>query len=203
MQLFNRNKRRRIALVAFALLAGCSYDDTPMALKVIDGETDRLIYARILIDASTAPTDTTLTRGQLDAIESAYDQSQHAYSEILRCHDDGVCRMSSMQAVCTDVAALLAARRALAPRSDLIAISEMLSENKGPMTAERLRLLTAAAERDGGLSELEESVLTLAAAAAAAHSVWSLTPAGEKERLARRRTHAVDEFKQRCDAAAL
>ncbi len=199
-----RQGLRAALLLGSALVAACSYDDTPMAMKIIDGETDRKLYARTLLEAAQAlPGSTTPpTASQLEAIEFAYAQSQQAYAEVLRCQDEGVCRMSSMREVCSDVAALLEARRALAPWSDLISIAEMLSSNRGPMNADRLRLLQAEARRDGKVSDLEESVLTLATAAAAAHAVWSLTPEGEKERLARRRTHAIDEFKQRCDAEA-
>jgi hypothetical protein len=196
--------QRLTAATLLLLLGACSYDDTPMMMKIIDGETGRKLYARTLLQAAeTLPGNPTPPSAeQIEAIESAYADSQHAYAEVLRCHDEGVCRMGSMRDVCTDVAALLEARRALAPYSDLISLAEMLSSNRGPMNADRLRLLQAEARRDGKVSELEESVLTLATAAAAAHAVWSLTPEGEKERLARRRTHAIDEFKQRCDADA-
>ncbi len=194
-------KRTLATLLSIAILTSCSYDDTPMALKVIDGETDRLLYARTLLDAAATPMESAQSPQQLDAIEFAYSQSQQAYGEVLRCHDEGVCRMTSMRHVCTEVDALIDARRALAPHSDLLSVSLMLSENTGPMNADRLRLLSAEAARDGRISELESNVLTLATAATAAHTVWSLTPAGEKERLERRRTHAIDEFNQRCDAA--
>jgi hypothetical protein len=191
-----------LVAVCLLVLAGCRYDDTPMALKVIDGETDRLLYARTLLQAAQASAQAAPSASERDAIEFAYAQSQHAYAEVLRCHDDGVCRMGSMRSVCDDVTALLAARRTLAPHSDLLAISEMLSADRGPITADRLRLLKAEALRDGRLSELEDAVLTLATASHLAHRAWSLTPQGEKERLERRRTHAIDEFKQRCEADA-
>lgn len=189
-------------LIAATLLAGCGYDDTPNSLKRIDGEYSRQIYAQTLLDAAKASVNAPLQESQVEDIESAYAESQAAYAEILHCQDEGVCRMSSMDSVCADVAALIAARRALAPYSELLSISEMLSENRGPMNADRLRILVAEAERNGGISEFDRQILTLAAAAAAAHGVWSLTPVGEKERLERRKTHAVDEFQQRCIAAA-
>ncbi|MGE4072328.1 MAG: hypothetical protein AB7E72_14250 [Lysobacterales bacterium] len=176
-----------------------------MALKIINGETDRLLYARtILRAAADAPNrKSALEEEQIESIEFAWSQSQHAYGEILRCQDDGVCRMRSMVSVCEDVTALLAARRTLAAEVDLLSVSEMLSADKGPLNADRLRLLKAEAARDGKISPLEEDVLTLATAVSVAHGIWSLTPEGEKERLRRRKTHAVDEFKQRCDAHAL
>ena len=176
-----------------------------MALKIIDGETDRLLYAQTILRAAAdlRSNETPLREDQIDAIEFAWSQSQHAYAEILRCQDDGSCRLGSMRSVCADVDSLLAARRALAAKVDLLAVSELLSVDKGPLNADRLRLLKAEAARDGRISPLEENVLTLATAAAVAHGIWSLTPEGEKERLRRRETHAADEFKQRCDADAI
>lgn len=183
-------------------LAGCAYDDTPMAMKVIDGETGRLLYARMLAEASPASASG-FSESEREMLEFAYAKSQEAYGEVLRCLDDGPCRLSSLHAVCDEAADLLAVRRRLAPHLEMLAIAESLSSDRGPLNADRLRLLRAKAMQDGRLSELEEQVLTLATAASLAHGVWALTPEGEKERLRRRSTHAIDEFAQRCEADRL
>lgn len=186
-------------------LSACGYDDTPMALKVIDGESSRLLYARILADAAArfGAGQQVATPADIESIESAYQESHRAYATILECADAGTCRWSSMASVCADVDALLQARETLAPVSGLLAISVTLSANQGPMSAERLRLLESEARKDGSINPFEEQVLTLARAATAASAVYGLTPAGAKEKARYRQTHAIDEFARKCAAERL
>ncbi|MCU0753585.1 MAG: hypothetical protein MUE46_00480 [Xanthomonadales bacterium] len=182
------------------LLGGC-YDDTPNRMKVIDGETDRVIYARMILDAAAmARSGRAPDRATLEQAEYGYQQSQAAYIEILNCEDEGTCRRASLRYLCTEVAALLEARSVLAPHSELYGIAEQLSASRGPMTADRLQALKRRIEADGKVSALEADILTLATAAAAAHTVYALTPVGAREAERRRQTHAIDEFQLRCEA---
>lgn len=187
-------------LLGLLLLAGC-YDDTPNRMKVIDGETSRLIYARMVLDAAAAAQDGRAPdRALLAQAEDGYQQSQVAYIEILNCEDEGVCRRASLRYLCADVAALLEARKTLAPHSEFYSVAEQLSASRGPMTADRLKALKQQLEADGEISALEADILTLATAATAAHTVYALTPAGARDAERRRRTHAIDEFQLRCEA---
>ncbi len=196
-----RGIARALRLALGAALLGACHDDTPMAMKVIDGETDRLLYARTLREAAAAvDAGGTLEPTRLEAVDFAYLQSQEAYARILACEDDGPCRRASLRPLCADVAALLAARRSLAAQSELLGVAEQLSADKGPLTLERVRVLRAQVERDGRTTPLEEDVLALATAAAAAHAVYARTPAGAREAARHRATHAIDEFALRCEA---
>lgn len=181
-------------------LAAC-YDDTPMRLRIIDGETDRPLYARTIRRAADAVRrgGGTPDRRTVEAIEMAYQQSQAAYGTILDCEDEGTCRRRSLRHLCADVTALLDDRRVLAPHSDLFAISEQLSADRGPLTFDRVQALRQRAAQDGSLSELEENVLTLATAAAAAHRVYALTPSGQRDAARYRQSHAIEEFAVRCE----
>lgn len=192
--------RRSLLLLGLLLLGGC-YDDTPNRMKVIDGETSRLIYARMVLDAAAAAQGgRTPDRTLLEQAEDGYQQSQAAYIEILNCEDEGVCRRASLRYLCADVAGLLEARKTLAPHSELYSVAEQLSASRGPMTADRLKALKQQIEADGEVSALEADILTLATAATAAHTVYALTPAGARDAERRRRTHAIDEFQLRCEA---
>ncbi|MCU0753785.1 MAG: hypothetical protein MUE46_01515 [Xanthomonadales bacterium] len=187
--------------LSLLLLSGC-YDDTPNRMKVIDGETDRLIYAQMILDAAaSARHGHPLDRVALEQAEYGYQQSQAAYIEILNCEDEGTCRRASLRYLCAEVAALLEARKILAPHSELYGIAEQLSASRGPMSADRLQALKRQIEADGEVSALEADILTLATAAAAAHTVYALTPAGARETERRRQTHAIDEFQLRCEAS--
>ncbi len=195
-----QRRYRPLLALPLLLLCGC-YDDTPNRMKVIDGETDRLIYAKLILDAAAvANRGQTLDRSALEQAEFAYEQSLAAYTEILNCEDEGTCRRASLRGLCADVAALLDARATLAPHSELYGVAEQLSASRGPMTADRLKSLQQQVEADGTVSALEADILTLAAAATAAHSVYALTPAGARDAERRRRTHAIDEFQLRCEA---
>lgn len=192
--------RRCLCLIAPLLLAGCGYDDTPNAMRVIDGETDRLLHSRVVLDAAASVSaGRRLDAARLEAVEYSYRMGQEAYVEVLRCEDQGVCRRSSLGAVCTDADALIAARRVLAPHSDLLAVHESISTGM-PVDADRLRVMLAEARRDGGTSALEQDLLLMAAATAAFEEARRLTPSGRREADRRRGQWAVDEFKQRCDA---
>lgn len=191
----------RLSLVLSTVLLGGCYDDTANRMKVIDGETDRLIYARMILDAAAmARSGRTPDQAMLEQAEYGYQQSQAAYIEILNCEDEGTCRRASLRYLCAEVAALLEARTVLAPHSELYGIAEQLSASRGPMTADRLQALKRQIEADGNVSALEADILTLATAAAAAHTVYALTPAGAREAERRRQTHAIDEFQLRCEA---
>jgi hypothetical protein len=188
------------ALLFGTLLTACGYDDTPNAMRVIDGETDRLLYARMVltaadaVNAGAAPDAATLVQ-----VEDAYAMSQQAYIAILRCEDEGVCRRASLGAACEDVTRLIAARRVLAPHSDALAVHEALATGV-PFDADRLRVLIAEARRDGGISDFERDVLLLAGAVAGFEELRTATPSGAREAEWRRTQRAVDEFAQRCAA---
>lgn len=189
------------AVLAGSLLLSACYDDTPMTLKIIDGETDRTLYAQTLLDAASA-----VRAGQVpdaatrEAVEFAYKQSQQAYIRLLMCVEDGPCRWSGLRPLCDDVARLLAAREVLAPYSELLAVSEQLRSDKGPLAMERVQALRTQVARDGRVTALEEDILLHATAAAAAHSVYALTPAGARESARYLETHAIDAFQLRCAA---
>jgi hypothetical protein len=187
-------------LLAALLLAGCGYDDTPNAMRVIDGETDRVLYGRTVIEAADAvaagaPPDA----GAIAAVEHAYGMSQQAYVAILQCEDDGVCRRSSLSAVCADVERLVAARRVLAPHSDLLAVYESLASGL-PFDADRLRAAVAKAQSDGDISPFEQDLLLLAGAGAAFQALREATPTGLQEAERHRGQRAIDAFRQRCGA---
>lgn len=186
--------------IALSSLIACSYDDTPNAMRVIDGETDRVLYARMVLAAADAvnagavPDAATLAQ-----VEDAYAMSQQAYVAVLQCEDDGICRRASLGAVCDDVISLIAARRTLAPHSDLLGVHEALASGV-PIDADRLRVLVADARGDGEISAFEQDVLLLAGAVAGFEALRTATPAGAREAGRRREQRAVDEFAQRCAA---
>ncbi len=187
-------------LFAAVLLAGCSYDDTPQAMRVIDGETDRQRYALTVIEAADAVVaGTALDAEAIAAVEHAYGMSQQAYVAVLQCEDDGVCRRASLSAVCVDVERLVAARRMLAPHSDLLAVHESLAGGL-PFDADRLRAAIARARSDGSISDFERDLLLLAGAGAALQELRASIPSGAREAARRREQLAIDEFRQRCVA---
>jgi len=196
----SRAVRPAAASVLLIALGGCGYDDTPQAMRVIDGETGRLLYARTLIEAADAvAAGTPPDAKSIAAIEDAYEMSRAAYVEILRCEDDGVCRRSSLAAVCADADRLVAARRVLAPYSDLLAVHESLAGGL-PFDADRLRAAVAKARSDGEVSPFEQDLLLLAGAGAAFQELREATPAGGQDAERRREQRAIDAFRQRCAA---
>ncbi len=189
-------------LLLIPLLGGC-YDDMSNRMKIIDGKTDRLIHARMVLDAAAAAcSGEAPTASALEQIDVACQQGLAAYGEILDCEDEGTCRRGGLRQVCADAAALLEAREALAPHAESFAVAEQLSASRGPMTAERLAARERQMQADGNLTAFEADILTLASAAAAAHSVRALPPVGAREAERRRRTHAIDAFHLRGEASA-
>jgi hypothetical protein len=195
-----RSPHRIGPVLVAALLVACGYDDTPNAMRVIDGETDRLLYARTVIAAADAVgAGRVPDAAAVEAVEFAYQMSQQAYVAVLECEDQGVCRRASLAAACTDVFNLIAARGVLAPHSDLLAVHESIAGGL-PFDADRLRLLIAEARRDGEISDLEQDLLLLAGAVAGFEELRGATPAGARDAGRRREQRAVDAFAQRCAA---
>jgi hypothetical protein len=195
-----RSPRWIIAMFFGTLLGACGYDDTPNAMRVIDGETDRLLYARMVLAAADSVSAGAIPDpATLEQVEDAYAMSQQAYVAVLQCEDDGICRRGSLGAACEDVDRLIAARRVLAPHSDLLGVHEALASGV-PFDADRLRVLVAEARRDGEVSAFEQDVLLLAGAIAGFEALRTATPAGAREAGRRREQRAVDEFAQRCAA---
>lgn len=193
-------KRWITSFLVGSLLAACGYDDTPNAMRVIDGETDRLLYARMVIDAADAVTAGAVPdTAAMEQVADAYVMSQQAYIAVLECEDDGVCRRASLGAACDDVSRLIAARRVLAPYSDPLGVYEAIAGGV-PFDADRLRVLVAEARRDGEISAFEQDVVLLASAVAGFEELRMATPAGAREAKRRREQRAVDEFAQRCAA---
>jgi hypothetical protein len=195
-----RTLHRIAPLIVATLLVACGYDDTPNAMRVIDGETDRLLYARTVIAAADAArAGQAPDAATIEAVESAYRMSQQAYVAVLECEDQGVCRRASLGAACADVVKLIAARGVLAPHSDYLAVHESIATGL-PFDADRLRLLIAEARRDGEVSNLEQDLLLLAGAVAGFQELRSATPAGARDAQRHREQRAVDAFAQRCAA---